>query len=590
MLRHLWLFGAVLFLCFFDGSYATAGENRKKAPQPSADAKDWRADIASALEKNLSVEFDEQPLNEVVEYLRKQTGVVLLADTRAMDDVGLAYDVPVSAKLSDMPLRSLLRHLLKEFDLTWTVRDGVLLITTPEEAECCMETEIYNVLDLIKLRDQAAPDEYDYDSIINLITTTAEPHSWDTVGGWGSAEAFRGGVVITQTRDVHDQIVDMLAVLRKAKEIAEGHTDKAPPTACVDPYADDPAVVKIERALEGSLTFKFTETPLHDVAEFVADKCEINVVLDRRAMDDVGLGVDVPITFSAENMRVRHALVHILKDFELTSLCRDHALLITTPEEAESILANRVYPIADLVGESVGTDLFGDPQRLWGHDHVIELVTSIVAPETWDCVGGPGSIESCRHIDVLIVSQTPDVHERIVELLGRIRQHLAKCEDSPAVAEGTRKPDTTRLVIYNVPTAESNIIAPRPATPQPKAGVGQKEESVDGGSGLAQFGGISTTGIGGGVPAYQIASPGIQILIPEDELLSLITDLIEPDSWQEREDVYAKAVPGSLIIRHTDAVHRQIRQLLGRLNALRQLPGGFIGGMGGMGGMGGCLF
>jgi len=553
-----------------------AGESAKKAPPPSEDANAWRADIDSALEKKLSVDFDGQPLNEVVEYLREQAGVVLLADTHAMDDVGLPYDTPVSCKLSDMPLRSVLRHLLRDFELTWTVRDGVLLITTPEEAESCMETKIYDVLDLIKVHEQAAPDEYDCDSIINLITTTVAPQSWDTVGGPGSIEAFRGGVVITQTRDVLDQISDMLAVLCKAKEIAEGHADKAPPSVCVDSYANDPAVVRIERALEGSLTFDFAETPLHDVAEFIAAKCDINVVLDRRELDNVGIGDDVPVTFRAKDMRVRHALVHILKDFDLTSLCRDHALFITTPEEAECILATRAYPVADLLGESLGTDLFGDPQRLASHDEIIDLVTTVVAPQSWDIVGGPGSIDSCPHIDVFIVSQTPWVHEHITELLGRIRQHLAQCEDFPAaVPEEDPKADTTRLVIYSVPTAPSNTLQPPSVKPAPKGNVGHVEDATAAGAPLAQFGGM-----GGGAPCT--GGVFVQVIIPEGELLELIMDLIEPASWRERDDVYAKAVPGSLVIRHTDAVHKQIGKLLGRLNARRPAPPAtYMGGGGG---------
>lgn len=582
MLRPLMSFGAVLILCFSPCLDVSAGENRKTTPPPSAAPADWRTNIESALEKTLSVDFDERPLKEVVEYLRAQTGAVMFADVHAMDDVGLSYDVPVSAKLSDIPLRSVLRHILHDFHLTWTVRDGVLLITTPEEAEWCMETEMYDVLDLIKLHDRAAPDEYDYDSIISLVTATVEPTTWDTVGGAGSIEAFRGGVVITQTQDVLDQVSDMLAMLRKAKEIAEGHTDKTPPTVCVDFYADDPAVVKIERALEGSLTFEFAETPLLDVAAFIAAKCEINVVLDRRALDDVGIGEDVPVTYSAKDMRVRHALRHMLRNFELTSLCRDHALLITTPEEAECILATRVYPVADLLGEMQGTDIFGYPQRMASHDDVIDMLTSVVAPQTWDEVGGPGSIESCGHIDVFVVSQTPDVHEQIAGLLGKVRQHLAKCDDSPLAAEGTGKDGATRLVVYSVPTKSSNTKMLPAEKPQPKASVGQNEDAADGSSCLAQFGGISIPNPGGRVPAYQPDGPGILVVIPEDELLTLITDLIEPDTWHRRADVYAKAVPGSLVIRHTDAVHRQIGQLLGRLNARRPASGGgYTGGMGG---------
>ena len=575
MLRNSMLFWAVLFLCYSACSHVTAGENGKKAPPPPTDARDWRADIESALEKKLSVDFDGQPLNEVVEYLRKQAGVVLLADTHAMDDVGLPYDAPVSVELSDMPLRSVLRHLLRDFDLTWTVRDGVLLITTPEEAESCMETKIYDVLDLIKVHEQAAPDEYDYDSIISLVTSTIAPQTWDNVGGPGTIEAFRGGVAVTQTQDVHGQVEDMLAIFRRAKQIAEEHTDKAPPTVCVDFYAQDPAVVKIEKALDTSLEFAFLETAFRDVAGFIATECQINVILDRRALEDVGIPDDVPITFRAKDMKVRHALAHILRDLELTWLCQDHALVITTPDWAESMLLTRVYPVADLLGKKLANDIFGDPQRLVGHDDVIELLTSVVAPESWDEVGGPGSVDSCPHIDVFVVSQTPDVHELIADLFGKVRQHLAESEDAPTAPEGARKADTTRLVIYSVPTAPSNTAQSSSVKSAPKGSVGQVEDAIAAGVPLAQFGGM-----GGGTPGTGGVS--VQVVIPEKELLELIMDLIEPASWRERDDVYARAVPGSLVIRHTDAVHKQIGKLLGRLNARRPAPSAtYMGGGGG---------
>ena len=53
--------------------------------------------------------------------------------------------------------------------------------------------------------------------------------------------------------------------------------------------------------------------------------------------------------------------------------------------------------------------------------------------------------------------------------------------------------------------------------------------------------------------------------IPESQLLGTIVELVEPGSWVDRDDVYAKVLPGRLLIRHTDAVHRKIELLLTRL-------------------------
>jgi general secretion pathway protein D len=56
-------------------------------------------------------------------------------------------------------------------------------------------------------------------------------------------------------------------------------------------------------------------------------------------------------------------------------------------------------------------------------DSLIELITTTVKPQTWDEVGGPGSIQSFQNNLSLVVSQTEDVHEEIVDLLEQLRRN-----------------------------------------------------------------------------------------------------------------------------------------------------------------------
>ena len=61
----------------------------------------------------------------------------------------------------------------------------------------------------------------DFDSLIELITSTIAPDSWEEVGGTGAIEEFRTNLslVISQTQDVHDQIADLLEQLRKLQDL-----------------------------------------------------------------------------------------------------------------------------------------------------------------------------------------------------------------------------------------------------------------------------------------------------------------------------------------------------------------------------------
>ena len=61
----------------------------------------------------------------------------------------------------------------------------------------------------------------DFDSLIDLITSTIKPTTWDDVGGPGSVAPFPTNlsIVVSQTQDVHEEIVDLLEQLRRLQDL-----------------------------------------------------------------------------------------------------------------------------------------------------------------------------------------------------------------------------------------------------------------------------------------------------------------------------------------------------------------------------------
>jgi len=61
----------------------------------------------------------------------------------------------------------------------------------------------------------------DFDSLIELITSTVKPTTWDGVGGPGSIAPFETNlsIVVSQTQDVHEEIVDLLEQLRRLQDL-----------------------------------------------------------------------------------------------------------------------------------------------------------------------------------------------------------------------------------------------------------------------------------------------------------------------------------------------------------------------------------
>ncbi len=106
---------------------------------------------------------------------------------------------------------------------------------------------------------------------------------------------------------------------------------------------------KIYDALKGEILMEFTDAPLSEVVDYLKTARNIPIMIDKRALDDVGLGSDTPVTISLNGITLRSALKLMLKEMDLTYVIQDEVLKITTPEEAENELLTKVYPVADLV-------------------------------------------------------------------------------------------------------------------------------------------------------------------------------------------------------------------------------------------------
>jgi hypothetical protein len=171
-----------------------------------------------------SVDFHETPLRDVVESLRQQFQKPFLLSGKKLEEAGISIDSPVTIRLEQLPLESILQLMLDSLELDFTVRDGVVLITTPEDVEGQLRTRVYPVLDLVLVevpsgKARAKSLGADYDSLIDLITATIKPDSWDDVGGPGAIDSLpnAGALVVSQTRDVQRQVESLLIMLRRAK-------------------------------------------------------------------------------------------------------------------------------------------------------------------------------------------------------------------------------------------------------------------------------------------------------------------------------------------------------------------------------------
>ncbi len=164
-------------------------------------------------------------------------------------------------------------------------------------------------------------------------------------------EARHKGVVdaLFQVEKAHVPFADEPPITYPDPQVWEELTLRRKKYASIDLAKRGGSEEKIFQALNDSTTLEFIETPLADVVDYLKDLHGIEIQIDHRALEDVGIGSDTPITRNLKGITLRSALRLMLKEMDLTYVVRDEVLLITTPEEAESELTTKVYPVADLV-------------------------------------------------------------------------------------------------------------------------------------------------------------------------------------------------------------------------------------------------
>lgn len=90
--------------------------------------------IQAALSQKTMVQFFETPLTDVVDYLSDVHEIEILIDERAFDEIGMAFDEPVTLVVKDVSLASALNLMTEKLDLGYTIEDEILKITSQSVA------------------------------------------------------------------------------------------------------------------------------------------------------------------------------------------------------------------------------------------------------------------------------------------------------------------------------------------------------------------------------------------------------------------------------------------------------------------------
>lgn len=238
--------------------------------------------IERKLSQPTSLNFQDVPLYRVLQDLQVLSGINIVPDRQALSDQGISLEQQMSFNINDISLKSALTLLLKQVNLTYVIKHEVIEITTHERSQGKQKMITYPIADLVVPVDDhptsaensfsealkrhisstgggvrytppvpyspqnglqygqtvgtnngqtGTPGQQGYATksnsntiehlVINLITNTIQPNTWESTGGQGRIQYFPLGhaLVVSQIQEVQEEVQALLNALRRLQDI-----------------------------------------------------------------------------------------------------------------------------------------------------------------------------------------------------------------------------------------------------------------------------------------------------------------------------------------------------------------------------------
>jgi len=494
-----------------------------------------------ALETPIVIQAESTVLSEWIHDLGTQADVEFLFDARLLWDMDIDPDIEmIDVDFGGNPVRprDAIESILTPRELSWDVLNGRVIIMSLDELRETLHTRVYDLSDLVmtpvETPQQQIPEptygnsfsegrwsvpttilpQFDDfpgfggqgsvpnrsgfgsnrggmilyscgDGLINLLTETIEPDSWDSWGGPGTIgrHDVRGRHIyaVRQTRPVLEEIELLLAELRLLNIPAFGDPSlqRATDTSLTQtPLTQYRLQAKAERravldVLETPIVIRSNSVVLSEWLHDLGMQVDVVFQFDNVSLQEIDVDLDqetIQVDFGFEPVRPRHAIDSILFPLELSWDVLNGRVVIMSKDVLAETLHVRVLDLSDLITEteeqpervpertygdgysrgawSVPTTIvpqfddfqgFGDSSDsanrddpdsrrierapLISSDISIALLTETIDPESWDSWGGPGVVSryDLQERNIFVIRQTRPVLKEIGLLLAELR-------------------------------------------------------------------------------------------------------------------------------------------------------------------------
>lgn len=399
-------------------------QNQAVEPQP----------YAAAFSRIISIDYQEQTLDKVLEDLTKQLDCPVYIDWVSLLNVGVEKELPITLHLEKTPLRKVLERVLaiasaqNELDPLWyDVQQNVIRISHKRNIFISNQpTIIYDVYDLIaddptinqpsQINDngliQIGGEQINHLMVL-IRKQTAPLEYWVDYGGdYASIHPLNTKLIITGHPTIHRNIRKLLADLRQHAQSKL--------------IAKTPAPKHLVKELSLPINLDLKNSRFDDALSFISNTIHVPIHVDWASLKELRVEPGTRLSVSINHTTVGIALDLILEQatFEM------HREPIWHDESAESISVSsqskllklnqytQMYDIRKFlpVVDAVNPDPDVDERRRHCVEKLCDLIRQTIYPSTWEKYGG--TISSMSYVnDKLIIKTHPVIHDQILKLL-----------------------------------------------------------------------------------------------------------------------------------------------------------------------------
>lgn len=175
-------------------------------------------EIRSKLGKTrMDVDFNGVPLSAALTRISESMGIDIYVNERSLEDNGIATDEPITMQFRNpLPVRETLAIMLNRLDLSYSIRNGLIVITHRDNEKNTLRT--YDLSYIL-------PDNSTVHELMSVVRSSVQPDEWDSNGGTSTLGVFGSMLVVKANEETHQ---DLERLLRELARQNKSHIQPTP--------------------------------------------------------------------------------------------------------------------------------------------------------------------------------------------------------------------------------------------------------------------------------------------------------------------------------------------------------------------------